>query len=325
MHSYIIKRLLLIMPVMLITSLILFYAMRLIPGSIVDQIAGELSGYGAVDRAVIEQRLGLDAPLFTQYGRWMGFLPQADGSFGGLFQGDLGVSLYRNTPVGASIRTRWPITLQLSLMALLISQLIALPIGAFSALRQDTLRDYAARSFAIFCIAVPGFWLGTMLLVFPSIWWGYMPPIMHVPFARDPMANLQMFIVPALVLGMLISGGTMRMTRTVMLEVLKQDYIRTAWAKGFKERTVVVRHALRNAIIPIVTVVGLQVPSLIGGSVVIEEIFSLPGMGRLVLQSALRRDYPVVSGVMVFFVLSTMLINLVVDLLYGFLDPRIRY
>ena len=255
----------------------------------------------------------------------MGFLPQSDGKFSGLLQGNLGVSLYKNTSVAASIHSRWPITLELSLIALIISQLIALPIGAFSALRQDTLADYAARSFAIFCIAVPGFWLGTMLLVFPSIWWGYMPPIMHVRFVEDPIANLQMFILPSLVLGMLISGGTMRMTRTIMLEVLRQDYIRTAWSKGFKERTVVMRHALRNAIIPVITVVGLQVPTLIGGSVVIEEIFALPGMGRLVLQSALRRDYPLVSGVMIFFVISTMVINLIVDLLYGFLDPRIRY
>ncbi|MBA7628976.1 Dipeptide transport system permease protein DppB [subsurface metagenome] len=210
-------------------------------------------------------------------------------------------------------------------MALIIAQLIALPVGVYSALRQDTWGDYIARSFAIFCIAIPGFWLGTMVIVFPSIWWGYSTPIMLIRFTDDPIGNLKMFIVPAIVLGMVMSGGTMRMTRTMMLEVLRQDYIRTAWAKGLRERVVILRHALKNALIPVITIIGIYIPVMIGGTVIIEQIFCLPGMGRLLINATLMRDYTVVSGVMLFFAVGMVLINLMVDLTYGFLDPRVHY
>jgi len=206
-----------------------------------------------------------------------------------------------------------------------VALIIAFPIGIYSAIRQDTWGDYIGRTFAILCIAVPGFWLGTLIIVFPSIWWGWSPSISLIRFPEDPMGNLVQFIVPAIVLGMALSGVTMRMTRTMMLEVLRQDYIRTAWSKGLKERVVVIRHALKNALIPVVTLVGLQLPILVGGTVIIEQIFSLPGMGRLIVEATFDRDYPMITGVMLFFAIAVMLINLFVDLTYAYFDPRVHY
>jgi len=329
MRTYIIRRLLLMIPTVFVVSIIIFFLIRLIPGSIIDAMVGQLELYGGitteVDRAAIEKALGLDVSVLTQYGRWLGVVPGADGSFSGIFQGNLGASLWRATTVLEEIAFRWPVTLELGLLGLIVAQLIALPIGIFSALRQDTWGDYIARSFAILCIAIPGFWLGTMVIVFPSLWWGYMPPITLIPFFEDPIGNLEMFIIPAVVLGMAMSGMTMRMTRTMMLEVLRQDYIRTAWAKGLRERVVIIRHALKNALIPVITVIGWQVPVMIGGTVIIEQIFTLPGMGRLLIDATLLRDYTIVSGVTLIFAAVMVLINLMVDLTYGFLDPRIHY
>ena len=330
MRTYIIRRLLLMIPTLFIVSLIVFFMIRLIPGTIVDamvaeQMRGGVGVMGEADREALEHALGLDVPVLTQYGRWVGVLRGVDGSFSGIFQGDLGNSLWKGIPVTEEIAARWPATLELGVMGLIVAQLIALPIGIFSALRQDTWGDYIARSFAIFCIAVPGFWLATMVIVFPSIWWGYMPSIILIPFTEDPIGNLQMFIMPAIILGMAMAGVTMRMTRTMMLEVLRQDYIRTAWAKGLRERVVILRHALKNALIPVITIIGWQVPVLIGGTVIIEQIFCLPGMGRLLIDATMQRDYTIVSGIMLIFAVGMVLINLITDLTYGFLDPRVRY
>ncbi len=329
MRSYIIRRLLLAIPTVLLVSLIIFFMIRLIPGDVIDAMAARLSASGGgtlvVNREALERSLGMDVPIFTQYGRWLGVLPGPDGSFRGLFQGHLGVSLLERVPVVKQIATRWPVTLELSLLSLIIAQLIALPIGIYSALRQDNIADYIGRSFAIFCVAVPYFWLATMAIVFFSMWWGYMPPLRLTGFTEDPIANLKMFLLPSLILGMATSGTTMRMTRTMMLEVLRQDYIRTAWSKGLNERVVVMRHALKNALIPIVTIMGSHLPRLIGGTVIIETIFLLPGMGRLLVEATQYRDYPVVSGVMILFGVGMVLFNLAVDLTYAYLDPRIRY
>jgi len=330
MRTYIIRRLLLAIPTVFLATVIIFLIIRLIPGSIVDamvalQMKGGTGVMGVADRAAIETRLGLDVPILTQYGRWIGVLPGVDGSVSGLLQGDLGDSLWRGTPVLDEIATRWPVTLELGFLGLIVAQLISLPIGIFSALRQDTWGDYIGRSFAILCIAVPSFWLGTMVIVFPSIWWGWSPPIFLISFTEDPIGNLGMFIIPAIVLGMAMAGVTMRMTRTMMLEVLRQDYIRTAWAKGLRERVVVIRHALKNVLIPVITIIGGNVPILIGGTVIIEQIFCLPGMGRLLIMGTEQRDYPLVSGVMLVFAVGMVLINLMVDLTYGYLDPRIHY
>jgi len=217
------------------------------------------------------------------------------------------------------------VTLELGLLGIIIAQLIALPIGIYSALRQDTWGDYITRSFAIGCISIPNFWVGTLIIVFPAIWWNYMPSIELIHFTEDPIGNLRMFIVPAIVLGMVMAGGTMRMTRTMMLEVLRQDYIRTAWAKGLRERVVVIRHALKNALIPVVTIIGLQVPTVIGGTVIIEQIFCLPGMGRLLIDALANRDEPLVTGLTLIFAFIVMLVNLMVDLTYAYLDPRVHY
>ena len=324
MRAYIIRRLLMLIPTVVIVSLIIFLLTHLIPGDIIDAMQAAVSDI-KIPRAELERALGLDVSLMHQYGRWLGVVPQADGNLSGLLQGSLGSSLWRKVPVVEQLAQRWPVTLELGLMALIIGQLIALPIGIFSALRQDKWGDYIGRSFAILCISIPGFWLATMVIVFPSIWWGYMPSIMLIPFTEDPIGNLKMFIIPALVMGMAMSGMTMRMTRTMMLEVLRQDYIRTAWAKGLGERVVVTRHALKNALIPVITVMGFQLPVLIGGTVIIEQIFMLPGMGRLLVEATLNRDYPVISGIMFLFSIILVLVNLAVDLAYGFLDPRVHY
>jgi len=324
MRNYIIRRLLLVIPTLFLVSLITFIMVHLTPGDIIDAMRSKALDV-ELDRAAIEKALGLDAPLATQYGRWLGVVPQVDGNFSGVFQGDFGVSWWQSVPVVELIAPRWPVTLELGLMGLIIAQLIALPIGIYSALRQDKWGDYIGRSFAILCISIPGFWLGTLVIVFPSIWWGYMPPIMLIPFTEDPIGNLKMFIMPAIIVGMGMAGITMRMTRTMMLEVLRQDYIRTAWAKGLKERVVIMRHALKNALIPVITLVGIQLPVMIGGTVIIEQIFVLPGMGRLLLSSVLKRDEPLASGVILFFAGALVLINLMVDLTYAYLDPRIHY
>ena len=324
MRTYIIRRLLLIIPAMFLVSFLVYVLVFLIPGSMVDMIAA-VGGLEGVDKETWEGELGLDAPLPVQYGRWMGVVPQMDGSFDGLFQGNLGVSWWKDMPVLDLMVGRWPVTLELGLMGFIIAQLIALPVGIYSALRQDKWGDYVARSFAILAISIPGFWLATLVIVFPAIWWDYMPPIMLIKFTDDPIGNLRMFIIPAIVLGMAMAGGTMRMTRTMMLEVLRQDYIRTAWAKGLRERVVVMRHALKNALIPVVTIIGLQLPVMIGGTVIIEEIFVLPGMGRLVVTALRNRDEPLITGLVFVFAMALMLIILMTDLAYAYLDPRIRY
>lgn len=327
MRAYIIRRLLLAIPTLFLVTLIVFLLVRLVPGDAVDAMAVELALQGVdIDSArdQIEQMLGLDVPILQQYGRWLGIVPQDDGSFSGIFQGDLGKSFWSPYTVVEEIARRWPVTIELGLIGILIAQIIALPIGIYSALRQDSWGDLIGRSFAIIFIAVPSFWIATMVMVFPAIWWGYMPPIMFVPFLDNPLRHLRMYIVPAAVLGMEMAGMTMRMTRTMMLEVLRQDYVRTAWAKGLKEKVVVLRHTLKNALIPVVTIIGLQLPVMIGGTVIIETIFALPGMGSLIVDATSQRDYLVLSGAMLFFGVGLVLINIIVDLTYTYFDPRTR-
>ena len=331
MRTYIIRRLLLIPVTVFIVAIIVFLLIRLIPGNIIDtEIAKLINRDVPIEdveavRAALVEEYGLDVSIPHQFGRWLGVVPQADGRFSGIFQGDLGTSLITDKPVLEEIVIRWPVTFELGLLAIIVAQIIALPIGIYSALRQDTWGDYIGRSFAILCIAVPGFWLGTLVIVFPSIWWGYMPPIMLIRFTEDPIGNLRMFIVPAIILGMLMSGGTMRIIRTMMLEVLRQDYIRTAWGKGLRERVVVLRHSLKNTLIPVVTMLGPQLLLLLGGAVIIEQIFCLPGIGRLSLDAIVNRDYPMVSGALLIMSSAMVLLNLMVDLTYGYLDPRVHY
>lgn len=315
-------------PTLLLISLMVFFLIRAIPGDAVDALVAKMASMGTtveISRQQVTERLGLDVPFFTQYGRWLGVLPQADGNLSGVLQGDLGGSFWKPSTVAEEISNKWPVTFELSVLALIVALVISLPIGIYSALRQNTWGDYLGRTFALLCMAVPSFWLGALTIVLPAMWWGWSPPIRYVSFSDDPLGNLQMFLLPAIVLGMSLAGITMRFTRTMMLEVLRQDYIRTAWAKGLRERVVISRHALKNALIPLVTLVGLQMPFLLGGTVVVEKIFALPGIGRLMFSATLERDYPILCGVMLIFALILMLTNLIVDLTYGFLDARVRY
>ena len=320
MRAYIIRRLLLVIPTLFILSILVFLSVRFIPGDVIDTMVGDMMKWGGgpaeVDREALEHMLGLDVPVYVQYGRWMG---------GILLHGSLGESLLGGWAVEERILGRLPVTFELGVMAIVIGLLIALPVGIYSAIRQDTAADYAGRSVAIIGLATPNFWLGIMVMVYPAIWWGWSPPMEWVSFTEDPLGNLGVFFIPGLILGTASAAATMRMTRTMMLEVLRQDYIRTAWAKGLKERVVIMRHAVKNALIPVVTMIGLQLPILVGGSVIMENIFNLPGLGRLLLVALNNRDYPVVSGVNLVFATMVLGVNLLIDLIYPYLDPRVRY
>jgi peptide/nickel transport system permease protein len=317
MQAYIVRRLLALIPTLFFASLIVFVTVRLIPGSVIDMMLAQNDiSADKMSREQLISALGLDKPMWEQYGAWIG---------GILLRGDFGRSLWQSTPVSELLAARLPVTFQLGLMALIVALTVAIPIGAYSAMRQDTAGDYVGRSFSILMLAVPSFWMGTMVMVFPSIWWGWSPRMMFVPFREDPLANLSHLIVPAIILGTSLSAVTMRLTRTMMLEVLRQDYIRTAWAKGLSEKLIVARHALRNALIPVVTLIGIQAPLLIGGAVIMEQIFVIPGMGLLLLDAVNQRDYPIITGVFLIVGVAVMLINLLVDLSYGLLDPKVRY
>ena len=332
MRAYIIRRLLLITPTLFVLTILVFLSVRFIPGDAIDAMLGRTEFLSAnVDRAALERMMGLDVPVYVQYGRWIGVLPTPDWitgetRFTGLLQGSLGQSLIGNQgAVREKIIRRLAVTTELGVIAIVIGLLIALPVGIYSAMRQDTAADYVGRSVAILGLATPNFWLAIMLVLYPALWWAWSPPMEWVPFGEDPLGNLGVFILPSLVLGTALAAATMRMTRTMMLEVLRQDFVRTAWAKGLRERVVVMRHAFKNALIPVVTLIGLQLPILIGGSVIMENIFNLPGLGRLMLVALEDRDYPVVSGVNLFFGTAVVLFNLLIDLLYSYLDPRVRY
>ena len=319
MRAYIIRRLLLIVPTLFILSILVFLSVRFIPGDAIDAIMGRMGMYNTlwdVDREALERTLGLDVPVYVQYGRWIGDI---------FLHGTLGESLFSRESVEQAILERLPVTLELGLMAIFIGLGIALPVGIYSAIRQDTAADFVGRSVAIVGLATPNFWLGIMVMIYPAIWWGWAPPLELVSFTDDPLGNLAVFLIPSLILGTAAAAATMRMTRTMMLEVLRQDYIRTAWSKGLKERAVVIRHAVKNALIPVVSLIGLQLPILVGGAVIMENIFNLPGLGRLLLTALNDRDYPMVSGINLFFATGVVGINLLVDLIYAVLDPRVRY
>ena len=317
MRAYIIRRLLLVIPTLFLLSILVFLTVRFIPGDVIDAMSAQLRSLGVdIDRGTLERRLGLDVPVYVQYGRWIGEI---------LRHGTLGESLWGDWPVEEEIIGRLPVTIELGLLAIVIGLVIALPVGIYSAIRQDTAADYVGRSIAIIGLATPNFWLAIMVMIYPTIWWGWTPPLEYIPFTEDPLGNLWGFFIPSLILGTASSAATMRMTRTMMLEVLRQDYIRTAWAKGLNERIVVLRHAIKNALIPVVTLIGLQLPLLVGGAVIMENIFNLPGLGRLLLNALQNRDYPVVSGVNLVFATMVVGVNLMIDLIYPYLDPRVRY
>ncbi|MEE9516409.1 MAG: ABC transporter permease [Candidatus Adiutricales bacterium] len=318
MRAYIVRRVLLMIPTFILVTMTVFFAVRLIPGSVIDQMIAEMAGSGTdiySTRQEIQKAMGLDEPIHIQYVKW----------FGGILHGDLGKSLWTREPVMRSIMQRLPITAELGFLALVVGLSIALPIGTFAAVRQDTRGDYLGRTIAIIFISVPSFWIGTMVVVYPSIWLNWSPPVDLIPLRQDFFGNFKQFILPASIMGMVMSGGTMRMTRTMMLEVLRQDYIRTAWEKGLTERAVVMKHALKNALIPVVSMVGMSIPIMIAGSVIIEQIFTLPGIGLLLIEALNKRDYPIISGIIIFIATAVIVINLIVDLIYTLLDPRTAY
>jgi peptide/nickel transport system permease protein len=296
-------------------TVLVFLMLRLIPGTVVEQMIG---ADAVVSAAMVEQLrafFGLDQPWYVQYGRWLG----------GLVQGDLGTSWRTGKPVIALIVERLPVTLELTFMAVAFALVLGLLAGIVSAVRRDRAIDNVTRVGALLGLSVPVFWQGTMLILFLSIYLRWMPPVMWVDFARDPVKNLTIMLLPAVCLGTASAANIARTTRACMLDVLGSEYIRTAAAKGLVPRLVVLKHALKNALIPIVTVVGLQIGILLGGSVVVEEVFTLPGVGRLVLWSIYQRDYPLTQSTILFVAVMFMTVNLVVDMLYAYLDPRIRY
>ena len=313
MRRYVLTRMLVALPSLLIASLVVFTLPRLIPGDVVSLMLEEKQY--AKDLAELRAKLGLDRPLHVQYVEWVGRV----------VQGDLGESLWTRRPVLTEVGQRLPVTLALAAAATLFAVVIAVPVGVVAATRQDTMRDYAARSAAVLGLSVPGFWLATLVVVLPAIWWGWRPVTGFTEFGQAPLAHLAQFLLPGLILGLAAAAALMRLIRGMLLEALRQDYVRTAWAKGLRERVVVFKHSLRNAVIPVVTVLGIQVAQILGGTVVIETVFGLPGVSRFLFDAITQRDYPVIQGVNLIVVSLIVLINLTVDVVYALLDPRIRY
>jgi len=313
LKRYLARRLLIAIPSLAIASVIVFTLPRLIPGDAVQLMLAETSYAKDIDE--LRAKLGLDRALHVQYAEWLGRA----------VRGDLGESLWTRRPVMQELGQRLPVTAELALYATVIALVIALPIGVLAAARQDTIADYVARSVAILGLSLPGFWLATLLIVMPAIWWGWRPLTGFVDFRQDPLGHMVQMLLPALILGIASAAALMRLTRGMLLEALRQDYVRTAWAKGLTERKVIVKHGLRNAVIPVITLLGTQLPLILGGTVVIETIFGLPGVSRFLFDAINQRDYPVIQGVNLLVVSTVVLVNLGVDVLYGVLDPRIRY
>lgn len=312
MRDYLLQRLAVGAITLWVISVVAFLVVRLLPGDVVSMMFEDL-GYASSMEA-LRQKLGLDKPLVVQYGAWVGRM----------LRGDFGQSLWTQKPVVTMLKERLPVTLELGVFSIFIAIVWGVGLGLISALRQDAILDYIGRSTAILLLSLPAFWLGTLVWVLPAYYMGWSPSPEYRPFLRDPMGNLIQFSIPAAILGSHLGAPVMRMSRAMMLEVLRQDYIRTAWAKGLSERLVVVRHALKNALIPVITILGLQLANAIGGSVLMETIFQLPGMGSLVVTAVGKRDYVVVQELVLFFALVVLAVNLAVDIVYGWLDPRIR-
>jgi len=313
MTQYIVRRILAIIPVLFGISVLVFALVHLIPGD----VAQILLGTQATDEQIetLRRTFGLDRPLPVQYVDWLSHI----------VRGDFGVSFRTNRPVLPDLVARFGVTLQLTLVSMLIALAVAIPLGAASATNRGRITDGVSRVVALLGLSIPNFWLGTLLILFVSLVLHWLPPVGFVSLLDNPWLGIQTLILPALALGTAVAAFIMRMVRSSLLEVLRQDYIRTAYAKGLQDRNVLYRHALKNAFIPVLTVIGVQIGYLLGGAVIIESIFSLPGMGRFLLDSISNRDYSIVQGGVLFIALIFCLVNLSVDLVYGWLDPRIRY
>ncbi|RPH76566.1 MAG: ABC transporter permease [Candidatus Rokuibacteriota bacterium] len=312
MIEFLVRRAFVSAVTLLIISLIVFTGVRMIPGDPARVLAGTEADEAGIDE--IREKYGLNAPLPVQYLRWLGLAAT----------GDLGESIRTRTAVTSMIAGKLPITIELTCLSLLVALSIAVPAGVLAAVRRNTVWDVLASGVSLCGVSIPNFWLGIMLILLVSVRFGWLPASGFVPFVEDPVGNLQRMVMPALVLGTGLAAVLMRQTRNAMIEVLSADYVRTARAKGLAQRAVVVRHALRNGLIPVVTILGLQMGALMGGAVVTEQIFVLPGFGRLIVEAVFTRDYPVVQGVVLITAASYVLINLAVDVSYSVLNPRIR-
>ena len=315
MGKYVARRLVLTIPVLVGVSLLVFSMVRLIPGDIVDLLIGPELYVGADYRAELRAKYGLDQPIYVQYVRWVGEI----------VRGNFGASLRNNEPVIGTILRRLPITVELALLSVALSAIVAIPLGVVSAVRRNSTTDFVARLLAMVGLSVPNFWLAAMLLLISSVLFRWQPSLRLVPLWEDPLTNLSQLLMPTVSLSLALMAIVMRMTRSSMLEVLRQDYIQTARAKGLLPRVILVRHALKNAFIPVITILGVQLGALLGGTVLIEVIFGLPGIGRLLIDAINTRDYPMLQGTVLFIAVAFVMVNLLVDLLYAYLDPRIRY
>jgi peptide/nickel transport system permease protein len=314
MKQYVLRRLALAVPTLVLVSVIVFSIMRLMPGDVVVRMV-EGHAYAPTIEA-LRTELGLDRPAWVQYTDWIG---------GIVLRGDFGTSFWTRQPILDEFIHRFPVTLELAALTILASVVIGVLVGIVSAIRQDSAADYVGRVFAILALSVPYFGLAVLVVVLPSIYFRWTPIWTYVPFTTNPVENLKIMLVPALVFGVTRAGPIMRIMRSALLDILRQDYIRTAWSKGLPERAIVLRHALKNALIPVVSLVGLQTPLYIGGSVIIEAIFRLPGVGLFFFEALTRLDYPVVQSVNLIIAAMVVGLNLAIDLSYAFLDPRIRY
>jgi peptide/nickel transport system permease protein len=316
-QAYIAKRFLLFIPTLLLATLVVFILLRLIPGDpAMVKLVGE-TGEAKFTQEQLEAmraKLGTDRPLYVQYGDWIW----------GMLRLDFGVSLFFEEPVAKDLAAKFPITLELTVLALLIATIIAVPLGLLSAIKQDTPTDYVARIITISGVALPNFWVGILVVYFLVLFFNWMPPLGYANVWEEPGTNLKQLIFPALTLGFYNMAFTARVTRSSMLEVYREDYIRTARAKGLAERVVVLRHALKNALLPMATVSGYEFGRLLAGTVVIENIFMVPGMGKLLIDSVLHRDYITVQAIIVVTTVSVLILNLALDVIYGWLNPRIR-
>jgi len=311
---YLLRRLALAIPTLFLVSVLVFALMRLMPGDVATRMV-EGHAY-APTLAALRHDLGLDRPVHAQYLEWIG---------GIVTRGDFGRSYWTRQPILDEFMRRFPVTLELAFLTIVVSVVLGVLVGIVSAVRQDSVSDYVGRILAILALSIPYFGLAVLVVVLPSIWFKWTPVWSYVPFTTDPIENLKIMLVPAVVFGVTRAGPVMRIMRSALLEVLRQDYIRTAWSKGLAERPIILRHALKNAMIPVVSLIGLQTPLYIGGSVIIEAIFRLPGVGLFFFEALTRLDYPVVQSVNLIVAAMVVGLNLMIDLSYAFLDPRIRY
>ena len=314
MKRYLLRRLALAIPTLFLVSVLVFALMRLMPGDVATRMV-EGHAY-APTLAALRHDLGLDRPVHAQYLEWIG---------GIVTRGDFGRSYWTRQPILDEFTRRFPVTLELAFLTIVVSVVLGVLVGIVSAVRQDSVSDYVGRILAILALSIPYFGLAVLVVVLPSIWFKWTPVWSYVPFTTDPIENLKIMLVPAVVFGVTRAGPVMRIMRSALLEVLRQDYIRTAWSKGLAERPIILRHALKNAMIPVISLIGLQMPLYIGGSVIIESIFRLPGVGLFFFEALTRLDYPVVQSVNLIIAALVVGLNLLIDISYAFLDPRIRY